>query len=147
MPYIIFMSNISSNTSLANAIFEVDEVNQRLASIDILQGAGRSALAAYVSVGADLMVGVSAGGQAIVTAALLTADGIINVFGPRASPSIAIIVESATVTGRMVIEMADRLRQDGAQSVFAAVMHRARPDLDQLDSDPAIDRVIELVAI
>jgi hypothetical protein len=56
------MSNTSSSTSLAEAIFEVDQVNKGLGSVEILQGVGRSAFAAYVSVGATLMIGVSAGG-------------------------------------------------------------------------------------
>jgi orotate phosphoribosyltransferase-like protein len=77
---------------------------------------------------------------------MLTAGGTLNVFESEACASVVIIVESATVTGRKVLEVADRLRQDGAQMVVAAVMHRARPDLDQLENDPAIDRVIELVA-
>jgi hypothetical protein len=55
-----------------------------------------------------------------------------------------LLVDTAVVTGNAIYASAVRLRAAGVQWIGAAVYHRLRPDLDELNETGIVDALCEL---
>lgn len=136
---------METSGSLAGALLNAEQSNDMLRDHDELVRLASVLVKQSHELGVDLVVPASRAADAIVTAAQLCSNGALRIAEEAAEQRI-LLVDAAIVTGAVVRECAAQLRQAGAAWVGAVVVARMMRDEDELDSDPSIDIVRELVA-
>lgn len=131
--------------SLASAVLRAEAAVEHMRDVGALREAAQRLVDVAARVSCSDVVAATQAAEPLVTAATLVSDGSLRMMSQtRFAGERAILVDAATVTGSAVRACAASLRGQGATWVAAVIYARTRPDLDDLENDPAINLVSEL---
>jgi hypothetical protein len=135
----------SEAQSIAAETMRAAALVQGLRDVPALRKAAALLIEGALATGCETLITASAAAEPLVTAAALISNGRLKTMDrQQAGGQKVLIVDAATVTGNNTRACAAELRNRGAAWVGAVILHRARPDLDELDIDPLLDYVAAL---
>jgi hypothetical protein len=138
-------SSVIPGNTLADSLIRAQAAARELHGLADLKAAASWLIDSATSIGCCNLVATNAAARSLTTAAVLISDGAVKSIDRQyVAEGKVLIVDAATVTGSITRACATELRANGATWVGAAIYHRARPDLDGLDSDVAFDFVTSL---